>query len=174
MSMPMIQQYATVLNFGSAPCSRDEPATARIGQVGTRLESLAHPIKRIGAVEDWQDGNDLYNKNRLEGVGSRYGMTKLNTETEALAAGHAYFRTVAPVYAFFALGLALYFASQGAGRMLWPVAGSVLRMVIAVGAALALGETAGLGLDGVFLGIATGMFAYGVFTALAVGLTRSR
>ncbi len=91
--------------------------------------------------------------------------------TAALEAGRAYFRTVAPAYAFFALGLALYFASQGAGRMLWPVAGSVLRMVVAIGAALALGEGAGLGLDGVFLGIAAGMVAYGAFTALAVRLT---
>lgn len=88
-----------------------------------------------------------------------------------LTAGRAYFRTVAPAYPFFALGLALYFASQGAGRMLWPVAASVLRMAVAIGAALALVE-AGLGLQGVYLGIASGMVAYGALTAVAVRLTR--
>jgi Na+-driven multidrug efflux pump len=92
----------------------------------------------------------------------------------ALAAGRAYLRTVGPAYAFFALGLALYFASQGAGRMRWPVAASVLRMAVAIGAALALGQAAGLGLDGVYLGIAAGMTAYGLVTAAAIGLTRWR
>jgi Na+-driven multidrug efflux pump len=92
-------------------------------------------------------------------------------EHAALEAGRAYFRTAGPAYGFYAIGLALYFASQGAGRMVWPVAGSVLRMIIAIGAALLLGETAGLGLAGVFLGIASGMITYGIFTALAVRLT---
>ena len=58
--------------------------------------------------------------------------------------------------------------------MLWPVAASVLRMAVAIGGALALGEAAGLGLDGVFLGIAAGMVAYGAFTAIAVHMTRWR
>lgn len=95
-------------------------------------------------------------------------------ETGALVAGRAYFRTVGPVYAFFALGLAFYFASQGAGRMLWPVTASVLRMAVAIGAALALTARAGLGLDGVFIGIAAGMATYGIFTAAAIGLSRWR
>jgi Na+-driven multidrug efflux pump len=99
----------------------------------------------------------------------------------ALAAARDYFRTVGPTYGSFAVGLALYFASQGAGRMLWPVAASVLRMIVAIGAALALGQAARLGPDGVYLGIAAGMLgiaagmvAYGLFTAAAIGLTRWR
>jgi hypothetical protein len=44
-------------------------------------------------------------------------------------------------------------------------------MAVAVGAALALGHGAGLGQDGVYLGIAAGMAAYGLFTAAAIGLT---
>ncbi len=95
-------------------------------------------------------------------------------EEAALAAGRAYFGAVGPSYGFFGLGLALYFASQGAGRMLWPVLGSVLRMVVAIGAALALGQGAALGPDGVYLGISAGMAAYGIFTAAAIGITRWR
>ena len=95
-------------------------------------------------------------------------------EAGALEAGRAYFRTIAPFYVFFALGLALYFASQGAGRMIWPVVGSVVRMVVAIGGALLLVSTTDLGLLGVFIGIAAGMFAYGTFTALAVCITRWR
>ena len=95
-------------------------------------------------------------------------------EAGALEAGRAYFRTIAPFYVFFALGLALYFASQGAGRMMWPVVGSVVRMVVAIGGALLLVATTDLGLNGVFVGIAAGMFAYGMFTVLAVSITRWR
>lgn len=92
-------------------------------------------------------------------------------ETAALDAGRTYFRAVAPFYAFFAAGLALYFASQGAGRMVWPVAGSVLRMIVAIGGALALSATTDLGLAGVFAAIAGGMAIYGLFTMAAIRVT---
>lgn len=54
-------------------------------------------------------------------------------DVDALAAGRAHFCAVAPAYAFFALGLAMYFAGQGAGRMIWPVSASILRMAVAIG-----------------------------------------
>jgi hypothetical protein len=38
-----------------------------------------------------------------------------------LAAGASYLHQVGPAYGFFGLGLALYFASQGAGRLGWPL-----------------------------------------------------
>jgi Na+-driven multidrug efflux pump len=90
---------------------------------------------------------------------------------DTLKAGETYFRTVAPFYAFFALGLALYFASQGAGRMIWPVAGSLVRMGIAIGGVLALDAFTDLGLAGVFIAIAAGMCSYGVFTAIAIRIS---
>lgn len=93
---------------------------------------------------------------------------------EARAAGEAYLQTVAPFYGFFGLGLALYFASQGAGRMLWPFAAGVLRMALAFGLALALTSAFGFGVEGVFIGIAAGMAAYGVATAAAIRLTAWR
>tara|TARA_R110000868_G_scaffold198474_3_gene444830 strand:- start:10763 stop:12232 length:1470 start_codon:yes stop_codon:yes gene_type:complete len=89
-------------------------------------------------------------------------------DSATLAVGRAYFRTVAPLYAFFGFGLALYFACQGAGRMLWPVVGSVSRIVLAVGGAALLSATAGFGVRGVFIAIATGMLGYGLITGLAV------
>lgn len=89
----------------------------------------------------------------------------------ALAAGRAYFRLVGPFYAFFALGLALYFASQGAGRMAWPVAASIARMAVAVGGGVLLTQGMGAGLEGVFAAIAAGMVIYGLSTAVAVRLT---
>src|SRR5438445_11285224 len=44
-----------------------------------------------------------------------------STDPGMLATGAEYLRIVGPVYGFFGLGLALYFASQGAGRLLWPL-----------------------------------------------------
>jgi Na+-driven multidrug efflux pump len=95
-------------------------------------------------------------------------------QSAALEAGRIYFRTVAPFYAFFALGLALYFASQGAGKVLWPVLGGLARMALAVGGGFLLTSWTGLGLTGVFAAIAAGMFVYGVLTAAAVRVTRWR
>jgi len=95
-------------------------------------------------------------------------------QSAALEAGRIYFRTVAPFYAFFALGLALYFASQGAGKVLWPVLGGLARMAVAVGGGFALASWTGMGLAGVFAAIAAGMLIYGVLTAAAVRVTRWR
>jgi hypothetical protein len=42
-----------------------------------------------------------------------------------------YLRAVGPLYGFFGVGLVLYFASQGAGRLLWPVAANIARLAVA-------------------------------------------
>jgi putative MATE family efflux protein len=52
------------------------------------------------------------------------------SEPKVIAAGSAYLVRVAPFYIFTGLGMALFFASQGAGRMLWPFAAGVLRLFI--------------------------------------------
>ena len=44
----------------------------------------------------------------------------------------SYLRVVGPTYGFFGLGLALYFASQGAGRLFWPLTAGFLRMLVAI------------------------------------------
>jgi putative MATE family efflux protein len=50
-----------------------------------------------------------------------------------LATGTVYLHYAGPAYGFFGLGLALYFASQGAGRLAWPLFAGFLRMGIAIG-----------------------------------------
>ena len=68
----------------------------------------------------------------------------------------------------FGLGMALYFASQGAGRMGWPVVAGVSRIAVAVGGGWLLGDVLGMGLDGQFLAVALGITAYGLVTAIGV------
>ncbi len=91
-----------------------------------------------------------------------------HSDAAARDAGRSYFRIVAPFYAFFGLGLALYFASQGAGRMLWPVIGSLCRICLAFGGALVLAATTTLGVNGVFAAIGGAMFLYGMVISLAI------
>lgn len=75
---------------------------------------------------------------------------------------------VGPAFGGFGLGMALYFASLGAGRMRWPLAAGVSRITLAAGGGWVLAYPLGMGMDGYFLGVALGITAYGGFTAAAV------
>ena len=48
-------------------------------------------------------------------------LTLFDRDPAMIAAGSAYLRIVGPFYGFFGLGMALYFASQGAGALKWPL-----------------------------------------------------
>ena len=77
-------------------------------------------------------------------------LSLFNTDPAMLEAGTQYLRAVGPLYGFFGLGLVLYFASQGAGRLLWPVIGNIARLAVAAaGGWLALHW--GYGLTQVFI-----------------------
>ncbi|HEY8607870.1 MAG TPA: MATE family efflux transporter [Noviherbaspirillum sp.] len=94
-------------------------------------------------------------------------LSLFDTDPAMLQAGSLYLRTVGPVYGFFGLGLVLYFASQGAGRLFWPVTGNMLRLLVAAGGgwlALALGA----GLPGVFLAQALALAVYGGVNAASI------
>jgi putative MATE family efflux protein len=52
-------------------------------------------------------------------------------EPAVLAFGSLYLQTVGPVYGAIGLGMMLYFASQGAKRVLWPVLAGTARMMVA-------------------------------------------
>jgi putative MATE family efflux protein len=58
-------------------------------------------------------------------------LSLFDTDPTMLDAGSRYLRIVGPFYGMFGLALALYFASQGAGRLLWPLIGNVTRLAIA-------------------------------------------
>ena len=90
-----------------------------------------------------------------------------SAEPAMLAAGGAYLRIVGPAYGFFGLGLVLYFASQGAGQLLWPLCVGFARLAIAgAGGWLALHLTGDL--RWLFATVALALVAYGVTLGLAV------
>ena len=77
-----------------------------------------------------------------------------------LATGVAYLHRVGPVYGFFGLGLSLYFASQGAGQLRWPLITATARMLIAGGGGwLALRLTGQV--NWIFAAVAAGLVVYG-------------
>ena len=94
-------------------------------------------------------------------------LSLFDTNPEMLEAGSRYLRIVGPFYGMFGLALSLYFASQGAGRMLWPVIGNLTRLAIAALAGwLALAWSGNLA--HVFLAQSFGLVAFGAIIAAAV------
>lgn len=94
-------------------------------------------------------------------------LSLFGTDPAMLEAGTLYLRAVGPFYGFFGVGLVLYFASQGAGRLFWPVGGNIARLLVAaVGGWLAIRW--GGGLAQVFLVQGVALVVYGVLTAAAI------
>jgi Na+-driven multidrug efflux pump len=90
-----------------------------------------------------------------------------SSDPQVLDAGSTYLRTVAPFYPLLALGIALYFASQGAGQVLLPVLAGSARLALVVAGGLAV-----VSLQGVFVVIAAAMIAFGALSAWFVALAR--
>jgi putative MATE family efflux protein len=84
-----------------------------------------------------------------------------DSDPAMLAAGAAYLRLAGPFYGFFAMGFSLYFASQGAGRLKWPILAGLLRLLITVAGGWAVLAYTG-SLTAFFAAGALGMLVYGV------------
>ncbi|HZF22289.1 MAG TPA: MATE family efflux transporter, partial [Burkholderiales bacterium] len=81
--------------------------------------------------------------------------------------GSAYLRVVGPAYGFFGLGLALYFASQGAGRLFWPLLSGFVRLIIATGGGWILQRLTG-SLNWLFAALSLALVVYGVSLVAAI------
>ena len=88
-------------------------------------------------------------------------------DADVIQIGSLYMRIVAPFYPLFGAGLALYFASQGAGQMLMPVLANTARLVL-VATAGALVMYFGGPLWALFAVIALGLSVVGGLTGLVV------
>jgi putative MATE family efflux protein len=94
-------------------------------------------------------------------------LSLFGTDPAMLDAGSRYLHWVGPFYGLFGLGMALYFASQGAGRLFWPLMAGLLRLAVAAaGGWLAL--RLGFGLTGVFLALGVALVVMGLVNALSV------
>ena len=160
--------------------------------IGSRLEFLLIPLVfGIGAALTAMVGTNLGAGNfgralRIAWIGSASAAALTGTIGGVLAiwpglwvgtftsdpliyeAGTAYLRTVGPCYVFHGLALSLYFASQGARAMFWPVFATALRFAIAVGGSMIAVSMLGAGTGAIFACVAGGMAAAGVATAGAI------
>ena len=94
-----------------------------------------------------------------------------SNDAAVIEIGTLYMRIVAPFYPLFGAGLALYFASQGAGQMLLPMLANTARLVlVATGGAVVM-QLAGP-LWALFAVIALGLSVVGGLTGLVVHKAR--
>ena len=87
-------------------------------------------------------------------------------DAAVLESGALYLRSVAPFYPLLAAGIALYFASQGAGRVLGPVLAGTVRLLVVLAGGLAVAS-----LQGLFAVIAAAMALFGLLTIWLIART---
>jgi Na+-driven multidrug efflux pump len=92
-------------------------------------------------------------------------------EPAVRAAANLYLRWAGPGFAFVGLGLSLYFAAQGSGKVLPPVLAGTVRLWIVVAGGLWLAASAAP-VWALFALIGASMAAFGLSTAAAVYLSR--
>jgi putative MATE family efflux protein len=98
-------------------------------------------------------------------------LTLFDSDPAMIEAGSSYLRTVGPFYGFFGLGMALYFASQGAAALKWPLIAGIARFTVAVGGGhLLLHWTMSLTLVYATLGAALAIFGLTVGVAVWAGV----
>jgi putative MATE family efflux protein len=87
-----------------------------------------------------------------------------------LATGTLYLRTVAPFYGVFGLGMLLYFAGQGAGRVVWPVLAGTTRLIVAALVGWLIVDVFGGSLRELFIAVAVASIAFGGIIVAALRL----
>jgi len=93
----------------------------------------------------------------------------LFTGSEAIrAACRTYLQIVGPFYTFFGLALCLYFASQGSGRIVWPVTAALVRVLVIVLGCAGLSRVPAAGPEHFFWLIVAGMVVQALVSGIAI------
>jgi len=98
----------------------------------------------------------------------RLWMGLFTEDAEIVRIGVSYLRIVGPIYAIYGLGMGLYFATQGLGRVLLSVLANGLRLLASAAGALLALSWLGAGTTGFFIAVAAGFALYGALTAAAL------
>lgn len=103
-------------------------------------------------------------------------MRLFSRDAQVIAVGVSYLHRAAPCYGFFGLGMALYFASQGAGTVVWPVIAAVGRLLVATAGGALWVTVAHGSISGLFWLIAASLCLFGAVNAVtfAAGLSWSK
>jgi Na+-driven multidrug efflux pump len=92
------------------------------------------------------------------------------SDPEVLGFGSMYFRIVGPTFALFGLGLALYFSSQGAGRVVPALVAGFVSLLVSVGGGWLILNWLRADLVWLFAAIATGFVLFGLIQAFAINV----
>jgi putative MATE family efflux protein len=192
-SLSPILTVTTVLALTAIVSRFGESALAGYG-IGSRIEFLMIPLVfGLGAAMTAMVGTNVGAGNieraeKIGWIGSSFaaaisavvGLTlallpslwipAFTSDPETYEAAKLYIQILGPCFAFQGFGLSLYFASQGAGTVTWPIIATILRVLIAVAGALFLAFSLNYGLQGVYIAAAAGMIVFGVVIGIALKL----
>ncbi len=140
--------------------------TAMVGMaVGEEDWARARRIARLGGVL-------AFVLTGAVGIGAALAPMRFagffSNDPQVVSVAAAAIRFVGPALCFFGLGLAMYFASLGAGRLLFPVLGVAARFTTAALGGVLLASVAGMGMQGYFLSVALGLVAFGCLTSVGI------
>jgi len=95
-------------------------------------------------------------------------MGLFSADHEVVRLGTWYLRIVGPIYGLYGLGMALYFATQGVGSVMWTVTANAVRLLASAGCALTAISWLDLGAIGFFVAVAGGFCAYAALASAAM------
>jgi putative MATE family efflux protein len=98
----------------------------------------------------------------------RLWMGLFTGDDDIIQIGALYLKIVGPIYGLYGLGMALYFATQGLGSVIWTVTANAVRLLVSTGCALVAIYWLDLGATGFFIGIAGGFCAYAALASAAI------
>jgi putative MATE family efflux protein len=98
----------------------------------------------------------------------RLWMGLFTGDDDIIQIGALYLKIVGPIYGLYGLGMALYFATQGLGSVIWTVTANAVRLLVSTGCALVAIYWLDLGAIGFFIGIAGGFCAYAALASAAI------
>ncbi len=143
--------------------------TAIVAMVGTNWGAGQHDrARRIAWIGAATVGTACATIGLLVGLAPALWMGLFTTDPEVTRIGAHYLRVVGPLYGFYGVGMALYFATQGFGRVLATVTANGARLLVSSGGAVAAIYWLGLDETAFFTAIASGFCLYAALTALAV------
>ena len=95
-------------------------------------------------------------------------MDLFSKDPQIIRIGSWYLQIVGPIYGFYGLGMALYFATQGVGRVALTVTANAVRLVVSAAFALIAVYVFDLRAIGFFAAVAIGFVMYAALTVCAV------
>jgi putative MATE family efflux protein len=95
-------------------------------------------------------------------------MGVFTNDAEIIHVGSRYLQIVGPIYGFYGMGMAFYFASQGFGHVGLTVTANAIRLIASWGCTLIAIYWLDLGATGLFVAVAIGFCAYAALTTVAM------